>query len=157
MCEKNNLNIAIVLDNIRSMHNIGSIFRTCDAIGNCIIYLCGICAIPPNKNIHKTALGATESVNWKYYETTFLAVEKLKKNNYQTIAVEQTKNSTPLSNFSTKNKKIALIFGNEVNGVSNEIIQQADDCIEIEQHGIKKSMNVSVTAGIVLWSIRNNS
>ncbi len=157
MFEKNNLNIAIVLDNIRSMHNIGSIFRTCDAIGNCTIYLCGICAIPPNKNIHKTALGATESVNWKYYETTFLAVEKLKKNNYQTIAVEQTKKSRPLSNFSTKNKKIALIFGNEVNGVSNEIIQQVDDCIEIEQHGIKKSINVSVAAGIVLWSIRNSS
>ncbi len=157
MCEKNNLNIAIVLDNIRSMHNIGSIFRTCDAIGNCTIYLCGICAIPPNKDIHKTALGATESVNWKYCETTFLAVEKLQKKNYQIIAVEQTKKSIPLADFSTKSKKIALIFGNEVKGVSTEIIQHADDCIEIEQRGIKKSMNVSVATGIVLWSIRNNS
>jgi len=156
MPKKNNFEIIVVLDNIRSMHNIGSIFRTCDAIGNCSIYLCGICAIPPNKEIHKTALGASQSVYWKYFKTTEEALKKLKKNNFEIIAVEQTHTSVSLKKFSTNSNKLALIFGNEVKGISQDIINMTQSCIEINQYGIKKSMNVAVTAGIVLWSMSNN-
>ena len=149
------MEIIVVLDNIRSMHNIGSIFRSCDSMGNCSVFLCGICATPPSKEIHKTALGSTESVRWKYYKTTKEAVIELKKNNYEIIAVEQTNESISLNQFQTQAKKIALIFGNEVKGVNKDIINLSDKCIEINQYGIKQSMNVSVAAGVVLWAIRN--
>ena len=149
------MEIVVVLDNIRSMHNIGSIFRSCDAMGNCSIFLCGICATPPSKEIHKTALGSTDSVSWKYFETTKDAVINLKNNNYQIIVVEQTEKSVSLSEFQTQSKKIALIFGNEVRGVGEEIINLSEKCIEINQYGFKKSINVSVAAGIILWAIKN--
>ena len=149
------MEIIVVLDNIRSMHNIGSIFRSCDAIGNCSIFLCGICATPPAKEIHKTALGSTESVPWKYFKTTQEAVIELKKINYEIITIEQTQNSISLSKFKTQSQKIALVFGNEVKGVNKEIINLSAQCIEINQYGIKQSMNVSVVAGIVLWAIKN--
>ena len=149
------MEIIVVLDNIRSMHNIGSIFRSCDSMGSCSVFLCGICATPPSKEIHKTALGSTESVAWKYYKTTKEAVIKLKKNNYEIIAVEQTNESISLNQFQTQAKKIALIFGNEVKGINKDIINLSDKCIEINQYGIKQSMNVSVAAGVVLWAIRN--
>ena len=149
------MEIIVVLDNIRSMHNIGSIFRSCDSMGNCSVFLCGICATPPSKEIHKTALGSTESVRWKYYKTTKEAVIELKKNNYEIIAVEQTNESISLNQFQTQAKKIALVFGNEVKGVNKDIINLSDKCIEINQYGIKQSMNVSVAAGVVLWAIRN--
>ena len=153
MAKKNKLEVIVVLDNIRSMHNIGSIFRTCDAIGNCTIYLCGICAIPPNKEIYKTALGAEDSVKWKYFTSTQEAVNSLKQKNFEVIAVEQTKKSVSLNEFRTDSTKLALILGNEVNGISKEIINTSQSCVEINQYGIKKSMNVSVAAGIVLWHI----
>ena len=155
MSKKIEFEIIVVLDNIRSMHNIGSIFRTCDAIGNCSIYLCGICAIPPKKEIYKTALGASQSVYWEYFKTTQEALIKLNNNNFKIIAVEQNKTSISLNKFSTNTNKLALIFGNEVKGVSEDIINMTESCIEINQYGMKKSMNVSVTAGIVLWSISN--
>jgi len=155
MVKNNKIEIVVVLDNIRSMQNIGSIFRTCDAMGDCSIFLCGICATPPNKEIHKTALGATESVKWKYFSSVTKAIIELKKQNYQIIVVEQTSHSIKLENFSTKEKKIALIFGNEVKGVSKETISLAEHIVEIPQYGIKTSMNVSVVTGIILWTILN--
>ena len=155
MVKNNKIEIVVVLDNIRSMQNIGSIFRTCDAMGDCSIFLCGICGTPPNKEIHKTALGATESVKWKYFSSVTKALVELKKQNHQIIVVEQTNNSTKLENFSTKEKKIALVFGNEVKGVSKETISLAEHIVEIPQYGIKTSMNVSVVTGIILWTILN--
>ncbi len=152
---KKGVEIIVILDNIRSMHNIGSIFRTCDAIGNCSIVLCGISGTPPHKEIHKTALGSTNYVKWKYEESTEKAILKLKKKKYNIIAVEQNNLSTSLNDFNTKSKLIALVFGNEVNGISNKIIEICDSSIEINQYGLKKSMNVSVAAGIVLWTITN--
>ena len=155
MAKNNKIEIVVVLDNIRSMQNIGSIFRTCDTMGDCSIFLCGICATPPNKEIHKTALGATESVKWKYFSSVTKAIIELKKQNYQIIVVEQTSNSIKLENFSTKETKIALVFGNEVKGVSKETISLAEHIVEIPQYGIKTSMNVSVVTGIILWTILN--
>ena len=155
MVKNKKMEIVVVLDNIRSMQNIGSIFRTCDAMGDCSIFLCGICAIPPNKEINKTALGATESVKWKYFSSVTKAIIELKKQNYQIIVIEQTSNSIKLENFSTKEKKIALIFGNEVKGVSKETISLAEHIVEIPQYGIKTSMNVSVVTGIIIWAILN--
>tara|TARA_Y100000994_G_scaffold246538_2_gene250051 strand:+ start:859 stop:1332 length:474 start_codon:yes stop_codon:yes gene_type:complete len=157
MLKKNNIEVIVVLDNIRSMHNIGSIFRTCDAMGNCSIYLCGICAIPPNKEIHKTALGASEVVKWQYFKTTEEALVKLRNQKFEIIAIEQTSKSIALHKFSSSAQKIALIFGNEVKGISQKIINLADKSIEINQYGVKKSMNVAVTTGITLWSIINNN
>ena len=155
MPKKNKIEIIAVLDNIRSMHNIGSIFRTCDAIGDCSIFLCGICAKPPNKEINKTALGATKNVQWQYFQTTKKAIQHLKEKNYNIIAIEQTTNSTELKEVSVNSEKVALIFGNEVKGVSEDILKLSDQVIEINQHGIKKSMNVSVVTGIILWTIKN--
>ena len=149
------MEIIVVLDNIRSMHNIGSIFRSCDAMGNCSIFLCGICATPPAKEIYKTALGSTESVPWKYFRKTQEAIIELKKKNYKIITIEQTQNSIALNKFKIQSQKIALVFGNEVKGVNKEIIDLSEHCIEINQYGIKQSMNVSVVAGIVLWAIKN--
>jgi tRNA G18 (ribose-2'-O)-methylase SpoU len=146
------LPVAVVLDSVRSMHNIGSIFRTSDGFAVEQICLCGISAQPPHREIEKTALGATQSVNWTYHENATQAVEKLRKDGYQIIAIEQAENSTMLNEFiPDKNKKYALIFGNEVNGVSDEVMQVIDSCIEIPQFGTKHSFNIVVSAGIVLW------
>lgn len=146
------LPVTVVLDNIRSMHNIGSIFRTSDGFAVEQIYLCGITAQPPHREIEKTALGATQSVNWTYFETPLQAIEKLRADDYQIIAIEQAEDSTMLNEFiPLNNNKYALILGNEVNGVSDEVMQQIDTCIEIPQFGTKHSFNVVVSAGIVLW------
>jgi 23S rRNA (guanosine2251-2'-O)-methyltransferase len=149
---QNKLPVTVVLDNIRSMHNIGSIFRTSDGFAVEQIYLCGITAQPPHREIEKTALGATQSVNWTYFETPLQAIERLRADGYQIIAIEQAEDSTMLNEFiPLNNNKYALILGNEVNGVSDEVMQQIDTCIEIPQFGTKHSFNVVVSAGIVLW------
>ncbi len=149
---KAKLPIIVVLDNIRSMSNIGSFFRTADAFLVEEIHLCGITSQPPNKEIHKTALGATDSVKWKHFNQTADSLEWLKKRNYFIAAIEQVKNSIFLNDFKLKSKqKIALIFGNEVKGVDQDIIDASDTCIEIPQYGTKHSLNVSVSAGIVIW------
>lgn len=146
------LPVAVVLDNVRSMHNIGSIFRTSDGFAVDQICLCGITAQPPHREIEKTALGATQSVNWAYYETPLQAVAALRKNGYQIIAIEQAADSTMLNIFTPlRTEKYALIFGNEVNGVSDEVMEVIDTCIEIPQFGTKHSFNIVVSAGIVLW------
>lgn len=144
--------LVILLDNIRSQHNIGSIFRTSDAFRIEKIVLCGITATPPNREIQKTALGSTESVQWEYEEDILTAIKKLKNDSYTIVAVEQATGSIPLHFFQPAvGQKVALIFGNEVMGVSEEAMAQVDACIEIPQFGTKHSMNVSVTAGIVIW------
>lgn len=146
------LPVAVVLDNVRSMHNIGSIFRTSDGFAVERICLCGITAQPPHREIEKTALGATQSVNWTYYADTKEAVNQLKTDGYQIVAIEQAADSTMLNIFTPdKNARYALIFGNEVNGVSDEVMQMIDTCIEIPQFGTKHSFNIVVSAGIVLW------
>lgn len=146
--------LIVVLDNIRSLNNIGSVFRTSDAFLIEKIYLCGICATPPNKDIHKTALGATESVAWEYVEDTLTLVEKLKAENVKVLAIEQAENSTKLDTFyPKKNEKYAIVMGNEVKGVQQEVVSAADMCIEIPQLGTKHSLNISVTTGVVLWDI----
>ena len=148
------LPIVLILDDIRSLNNIGSIFRTADAFRIESIYLCGITASPPHREIHKTALGATESVAWKYYKTTEEVVHELKRNGYKILAIEQTDDSTFLNSFQPKKAgKFALVFGNEVHGVGEKIVEVADYCIEIPQSGTKHSFNVSVSVGIVLWDI----
>ncbi len=146
--------LIIILDNIRSLNNIGSVFRTCDAF--CIekIFLCGITATPPHNDIHKTALGAEESVDWEYSENTLDVIKKLKKENYNIYSIEQTENSTMLNNFEPeKDEKIALIFGNEVKGVQQEVVNASMGSIEIPQFGTKHSLNISVSAGIVIWHV----
>ncbi len=149
---KDKLPVTVVLDNIRSMHNIGSIFRTSDGFAVEQICLCGITAQPPHREIEKTALGATQSVNWTYFETSMQAIKDLRGNGYKIIAIEQAENSVMLNKFTpSTNEKYALIFGNEVNGVSDDVMQQIDSCIEIPQFGTKHSFNVVVSAGIVLW------
>ena len=146
--------IIVVLDNIRSLNNIGSVFRTSDAFLIEKIYLCGICATPPNKDIHKTALGATESVAWEYVEDTVALIKRLKEEKIKILAVEQTKNSTKLDTFyPKKTEKYAIVLGNEVKGVQQEVVNVADICIEIPQLGTKHSLNISVSCGIVIWDI----
>lgn len=146
------LPIIIVLDNVRSLHNVGSAFRTADGFAIEAIYLCGITAQPPHREIEKTALGATQSILWKYFENVNEAVIDLKQKNYQIIAIEQAENSIRLNDFYPEiEKKYALFFGNEVNGVSDEVMQQIDDCIEIPQFGTKHSFNIVISTGIVLW------
>lgn len=146
------LPICIVLDNIRSANNIGSVFRTSDAFLVNEILLCGITATPPNKDIHKTALGSTESVDWQYFKTTHEAITYLKDNDYHIISIEQAEDSVKLSSFEIDHsKKYALILGNEVKGVAQEVVNESDTCIEIEQYGTKHSLNISVCAGIVIW------
>ena len=148
--------IIVVLDNVRSMNNIGSVFRTADAFLVKAVHLCGITAKPPHKDIQKTALGATESVPWKYYETTIETIKQLKDNGYIIISVEQAKEAIPLGDFVTKKgAKYALVFGHEVRGVAQEIVDLSDYCIEIPQFGTKHSFNISVSAGIVLWELFN--
>ena len=144
----------MVLDDIRSSHNIGSVFRTADAFLIEKIFLCGITATPPNKEIHKTALGATETVAWEHHEDVLEVITKLKKDNVTTLAIEQVESAVFLQNFKVeKNKKYALVFGNEVYGVSQDAVALCDGCIEIPQLGTKHSLNISVSAGIVVWDL----
>ena len=146
--------LIVVLDNVRSMHNVGSVFRTCDAFKVKEVWLCGITACPPNAEIHKTALGAELSMDWKYVETAEQAVEMLKEKGYKVAAVEQTENSqTPQSLIVKAQEKYAIILGNEVKGVSQAAINKCDCCLEIPQYGTKHSLNVSVAAGIVIWEV----
>lgn len=148
------LPVMVVLDNIRSLNNIGSVFRTADAFRLSGICLCGITATPPHREIHKTALGATESVAWQHFETTAGAISWLHREGYLLIAVEQTRDSIPLNRFFPQpNHKMAFIFGNEVNGVEEEVLALSDGCIEIPQFGTKHSINVSVAVGIVIWDL----
>lgn len=146
--------IVVVLDNIRSLNNIGSVFRTSDAMAVEAVYLCGITAKPPHREINKTALGATESVAWEYFDRTELAIEKLRDKGYTIVSIEQTQNSTYLNDYEVKkDQKLAIIMGHEVNGVAQEIIDLSDDVIEIPQKGTKHSLNISVTTGVVLWDL----
>ncbi len=144
----------VVLDNVRSKNNVGSVFRTADAFLIEKICLCGITATPPNPEIRKTALGATESVPWEYFESTREAIEELKKKDYLIIGIEQVDQSYELQDFEPeKGRKYALIFGHEISGVDQDIIDLCDYCIEIPQFGTKHSFNISVSAGIVLWEL----
>ncbi len=155
--ESDKIPVVVILDNIRSMHNIGSVFRTADAFLIEKIYLCGITATPPHKEIRKTALGATESVDWEYVEDCCELVQKLKSDGFTILAIEQTEGSVSLSKFELNpNEKYAVVFGNEVEGVQQSVINLSDSCIEIPQGGTKHSLNVSVCAGIVLWEFFKN-
>ena len=146
--------IILVLDDIRSLHNIGSAFRTADAFLIEKIILCGITATPPNKEIHKTALGATETVSWEHCNDVLEVIENLKKEGITVLAIEQVENAVFLQNFKIENdKKYALVFGNEVFGVSQEAVAMSDGCIEIPQLGTKHSLNISVSVGIVVWDL----
>jgi 23S rRNA (guanosine2251-2'-O)-methyltransferase len=148
------LPVVIVLDNIRSQNNIGSVFRTADAFRLKGVYLCGITATPPHREIHKTALGATESVDWQYFPSTGEAAKELLQQGYTLIAVEQVEGSILLPEFQpTAGKKFAIVFGNEVNGVDDEVLEYISECIEIPQFGTKHSINVSVAVGIVVWDL----
>ncbi len=150
--ETDKIPVVVVLDNIRSMYNIGSVFRTSDAFLIEKIYLCGITATPPHKEIRKTALGATESVDWEYVKEISELIGDLKNEGFKILSIEQTEGSKNLSEFElNSNEKYAVVFGNEVEGVQQEVINQSDFCIEIPQDGTKHSLNVSVCAGIVLW------
>ena len=150
--EQEKLPIVLVLDNVRSLHNVGSAFRTADAFAVRKIYLCGITGTPPHKEINKTALGATESVNWEHFTNTTDLVQQLKSDEYQIIAIEQADRSVSLADFTpATGQKYALIFGNEVFGVEDEVMQQADTVIEIPQFGTKHSLNISVAVGVVVW------
>ncbi|MDL2251330.1 RNA methyltransferase [Odoribacter sp. OttesenSCG-928-J03] len=146
--------VVVVLDNVRSLNNIGSVFRTSDAFRIEKIYLCGITATPPNREIHKTALGAENSVDWEYAESTLNAITGLKQKGYRVYAVEQAENSLSLENFTLESdQKYALVFGNEIKGVQQDVVDHADGCIEIPQFGTKHSFNISVTVGMVLWQV----
>jgi tRNA G18 (ribose-2'-O)-methylase SpoU len=147
--------VVLVLDNIRSLHNIGSIFRTADAFRISEVFLCGITACPPHREIHKTALGATDSVSWRYFEATEDALKYLKSDGYMVFAVEQTDKSKLLGDVRFMDGNTALVFGNEVEGVSESVLSLCDDAIEIPQAGTKHSLNISVCAGIVLWHFFN--
>jgi len=148
--------LIVVLDNIRSLNNVGSVFRTSDAFLIEKIYLCGITATPPNKEIHKTALGSTESVAWEYVKDTLTLIEKLKDSKIKVLAIEQAENSIMLNEFTPeKNKKYAVVLGNEVKGVQQEVVYASDYCIEIPQLGTKHSLNISVSCGVVLWDLFN--
>ena len=148
------LPVVILLDHVRSQNNVGSVFRTSDAFRIEKIFLCGITSTPENREVHKTALGAEDAVDWEYVKDTTEAVDRLKKEGYRIFAIEQAENTTSLENFSlSPGQKYALIFGNEVKGVQQEVIDLSDGCIEIPQFGTKHSFNISVTVGIVLWQI----
>lgn len=146
--------LVLILDNIRSLNNIGSVFRTADAFLIEKIYLCGITATPPHKDIRKTALGATDSVAWEYREDTLQLVDELKKKGYRVLAVEQAENAKMLHQFTVAEKvKYALVFGNEVKGVSQEVVSASDQVLEIPQYGTKHSLNIAVSVGIVIWDL----
>jgi 23S rRNA (guanosine2251-2'-O)-methyltransferase len=144
--------LVVILDNVRSLHNVGSVFRTADAFLVEAVYLCGITSTPPHAEIHKTALGAENTVTWKYVEDTHQVVESLKSDGYTVYAIEQAVGSTLLPNIELdKTKKYAVILGNEVKGVQQTVVDACDGCIEIPQFGTKHSLNVSVTGGIIIW------
>ena len=146
--------LVIVLDNVRSQNNVGSVFRTSDAFRIEKIFLCGITSTPENREVHKTALGAEEVVEWEYQTDTLTAIRQLQSEGYRIFSIEQAENSTSLENFTMpENEKFALVFGNEVKGVQQEVIDVSDGCIEIPQFGTKHSFNISVTVGIVLWQL----
>ena len=146
--------ITVILEDIRSQNNTGSVFRTCDAFRVEKLYLCGITAVPPHREIHKTALGAETSVKWKYYDTAKEAILELKKSGHLILALEHATSSLLLQDYDIpENSKIVLVFGNEIHGVSEEVLQLADACLEIPQFGTKHSINVSVAVGITLWEI----
>jgi tRNA G18 (ribose-2'-O)-methylase SpoU len=146
--------LIVVLDNIRSLNNIGSVFRTSDAFLIEKIYLCGITATPPHKDIHKTALGSTDSVAWEYAENTIDAINELQEKGVKILAIEQAENATMLDNFTPeKGTTYAVVFGNEVKGVSQEVVSASDTVIEIPQYGTKHSLNISVSCGVVLWDL----
>ena len=149
--------LVLVLDNIRSAHNVGSAFRTADSFKVDRIYLCGICATPPSAEIHKSALGAEDSVDWVHMDDTMETVRSLKRDGYTVVAVEQTVNSVKLDKFTPdKGKKYALVFGNEVDGVRQDAVDAADFSLEIPQWGTKHSLNVSVSVGVILWHFRSH-
>ena len=146
--------LIVVLDNIRSLNNIGSIFRTSDAFLIEKIYLCGITAKPPHKDIQKTALGSTESVSWEYYDTTLEIAKKLQEQGIELLSIEQAENATMLQDFiPNKHTTYAIIFGNEVKGVQQDVVDNSDVVIEIPQYGTKHSLNISVSAGVVIWDV----
>ncbi|MEP6513451.1 MAG: RNA methyltransferase [Parafilimonas sp.] len=150
--EKNK--IIVVLDNVRSVYNVGSIFRTADAFLIEAIFICGYTPLPTHRQMNKTALGSTETVDWLHFKTTAEAVMQLQQKNYKVFAVEQAEGSISLEKFQAKEfEKMAVVFGNEVTGVQQEVLQACDGCIEIPQHGMKHSLNISVAAGIVLWRL----
>ncbi|WP_308553272.1 RNA methyltransferase [uncultured Mediterranea sp.] len=148
------LPLVVILDNVRSLHNIGSVFRTSDAFRVECIYLCGITATPPHPEMHKTALGAEFTVDWKYVNNAVEAVDNLRREGYVVFSIEQAENSIMLENMRLEQgKRYAVVLGNEVKGVQQEVIDHSDGCIEIPQYGTKHSLNVSVTAGIVIWDL----
>lgn len=148
--------LVVVLDHVRSLYNIGSVFRTADAFRLQGVLLCGITATPPNAEIHKTALGAEDSVYWQHFTETTEAVDWLHEQGYTVLAIEQCEGSTMLQDFTVeKGKKYAVVLGNEVKGVQQQVVEMCDGCIEIPQYGTKHSMNVSVTAGIIMYSLQN--
>lgn len=149
--------LIIILDNVRSLNNVGSVFRTADAFLVEAIYLCGITGTPPNKEIYKTALGADETVSWQYYQNTLEAVEACRQKGYTVYAVEQAEGSIMLNNFEAPEQGLALVFGNEVNGVDADVINACAGCIEIPQDGSKHSLNISVSVGIVVWQVVKHS
>lgn len=145
------LPITIVLDNLRSGLNVGAFFRTCDSLGLDSIVLTGICPVPPHKEVHKSAIGSTLSVDYRYYDDISKAISELKQKGYSIIGIEQTTSSVPLHQFEFSETPVAIIFGNEVDGISDQILDQLDATIEIAQYGTKHSLNVAVCGGIVLW------
>ena len=152
--EAKKLPLIVVLDDVRSLYNVGSVFRSGDAFRIAAVYLCGITACPPNAEIHKTALGGEDSVDWKYFERTEDAVEELHRDGYYVYSIEQVEGSTKLQNLNLNTESgngYAVIFGNEVKGVKQNVVDMSDDCLEIPQFGTKHSLNVSVTSGIVMW------
>lgn len=150
----NKLPLVVILDNVRSLHNIGSVFRTSDAFRVECIYLCGITATPPHPEMHKTALGAEFTVDWKYVNNAVEAVDNLRQEGYVVFSIEQAENSIMLENIQLEQgRRYAVVLGNEVKGVQQEVIDYSDGCIEIPQYGTKHSLNVSVTAGIVIWDL----
>lgn len=144
--------IIVIMDDVRSMHNVGAAFRTCDAFAIEALYLCGYTPAPPHRDIHKTALGATDTVTWKHFKTTTEAVQAAKDAGYKIWAVEQAHESTLLQDYAASGP-VALVFGNEVTGVSDEVLAMADGCVEIPQFGSKHSLNISVSMGVVLWEV----
>ena len=152
--EETKLPLVVVLDNVRSLHNVGSVFRTADAFLVEGVFLCGITSTPPHAEIHKTALGAENTIEWNYFEDTHLAVDELKARGYSVFAIEQAEGSTKLPDLKLdKSKKYAVILGNEVKGVQQSVVDACDGCIEIPQFGTKHSLNVSVTGGIIIWEM----
>ncbi len=155
--QSDKLPLVVVLDNVRSLYNVGSVFRTCDAFLVEAVWLCGITACPPHNEIHKTALGAEDSVTWRHCASALEAVQTLQADGYEVLAVEQCEGSEQLQAFRpVAGKRYAVVLGNEVKGVQQAVVDACDGCLEIPQHGTKHSMNVSVTAGIIIWHFAEN-